>query len=200
MNNGEHLSVDLTPASQLSPGDARSRRSKLFRRIGCVILALIPTVVIGVSVSFFIWLAWYLGLLTSHPSDAELIALLHDHKPEFEELMAMFEEDAPIKVVHPTWIDPEGVITLERWDEYRAIFRKLGIDAGMRRYEDTGLKFIVEVKGLVTGGSDKGFEYRPPKPEPLYDSLDEIPADLKSNVGAYRKIDDDWFITFSWDD
>ena len=112
----------------------------------------------------------------------------------------MFREDYPIKVLHPTWLDPKNSITEGRWNQYKVLFKDLELDAGMRSWGGESIEFISTARGLVTGGSSKGYVYKPISHLPLYVSLSEAPKDLKSNVRAYRKINDIWYITYTWDD
>jgi hypothetical protein len=128
------------------------------------------------------------------------MADLEKNISKYEKLISMFREDSPISVVHPTWINPKKVISENRWNDYKSIFLELGLDAGMRSWGGESIWFISTAQGLVTGGSSKGYMYKPEIPKPLYSSLDTIPEDLESNVKGYRKINDNWYIIFDWDD
>lgn len=177
---------------------ARSKRNKLIGRVGCGIVIAILVIFVVAPVLFPAFITWDLGLLTPHPGDDELIALLNEHRPDFDRLLLMFEQDTPVQAVHPRYLRPGNAIGEERWNEYRALFKKLGIAAGMYRYSGKAVWFIMEAKGSVLGGSVKGLVYRPDKPELLYENLDEPPANLQENQDAFRKIDDDWFIIYSY--
>jgi hypothetical protein len=135
-----------------------------------------------------------------HVTDQVLISDLRKNKNKYEKLISMFREDAPASVIHPTWMSPDNVITAARWDEYKKLFLELGLDAGMRSWGGDSICFISTAQGLVTGGSSKGYMFKPENPKPLYMSLDNIPDDLESNVMGYRKINDEWYIVFDWDD
>jgi hypothetical protein len=135
-----------------------------------------------------------------HLSEQELISDLDTNAKEYQKLISMFRDDAPLTTVHPTWIYPENAISPARWLAYKKLFTELGLDAGMRSWGGQSIWFISTTRGLVTGGSSKGYMYLPEDPVPLYTSLDHIPDDLESNVEGYRKITKDWFITFKWDD
>jgi len=133
-----------------------------------------------------------------HVSDQHLVDNLARDKNKYEQLIRMFRDDAPIRVVHPTFVEPVGIISSERWDKYKALFEELQLDAGMRSWEGKEIWFISTAQGLVTGGSSKGYMYQPVLAKPEFHSLDRIPADLPSNVRGYRKIDEDWYITIDW--
>lgn len=148
-------------------------------------------------------LIWWLGSIINgrdHVSDEDLIRNLQTDSKKYSQLISMFREDYPLKVVHPTWIDPKNSISDTRWSEYKVLFKDLELDAGMRGWVGDSILFISTAQGLVTGGSSKGYIYKPINHLPLYSSLSKAPKDLKSNVRAYRKINDTWYITYSWDD
>jgi len=147
----------------------------------------------------FVWYVFSDIQGRDHVIDQVLISDLRSNKNKYEKLISMFREDAPASVIHSTWMSPDNVVTEARWDEYKNIFLDLGLDAGMRSWGGDSIWFISTAQGLVTGGSSKGYMYKPENPQPLYSSLDSIPEDLASNVMGYRKIDDDWYIVFDWD-
>ena len=134
-----------------------------------------------------------------HVSDQSLMHNLQLHKAKYELLIKMFYDDAPVQIIHPTFLQPEGAITAERWDQYKKLFSELGLDGGLRGWDGEGIWFLSTTQGLVTGGSSKGYWYKPRSAAPLFQNLDAIPSDLPSNVRGFRKIDDDWYITIDWD-
>jgi hypothetical protein len=117
----------------------------------------------------------------------------------------MSDVDDTVVRVAPTFTFPENPTGLsdERWDEYRALFRKLGSSNGICRYEKEhpGVVYVLySDQGLAVGGSSKGYAYSPYPLEPTYESLDRSPTDLASNDYAYKRIDDHWYIFYTWDD
>lgn len=170
---------------------------KFVRRVGWAIVSTVIVVTVVIPIVALTWFLWDMGVLTPHPSDQELINLLENNRSKFEKLLSMFQHDDLIRV-HPAQFDPDDGISEARWEEYRAIFNELGIDVGMQGWPGQGVWFIVEAKGIVGTGSTKGLMYRPAKPEPIYENLDKGVAGLDEGVIAYRKIDDDWYITFEY--
>ena len=158
-------------------------------------LIAIPIILVLAIIGLFIYLDG-----RPHPSDEELLKSLSSNQPKYEQLIQMFQTDQPLKVVHPTWIDPENGINQARWEQYKAIFKELKLDAGMRVHGNTGLEFTATAKGLATGGSSKGLVYATKNLAPLYKNLDTLPPDLQSNVTGYRKINKFWYIYYEWDD
>ena len=119
------------------------------------------------------------------PTDAELSQRLVDHRKDFERLVAMAKDDKELVRIAPdfTWTtssvawprpDSELGFTPQRWDEYRHLFRSLGIEAGILRPWDhrDAVYLIVQAKGLSIGGSAKGYAYSDTALEPRCDSLD----------------------------
>lgn len=135
-----------------------------------------------------------------HLTDEALIENLQENIAQYEHLIEMLVADQPLSSVHPTYIHPDYAISEERWEEYRGIFRELELDAGFGYHPNGSIWFTSTARGLVTGGSRKGYVFRPRNAIPLYTNLDSIPEDLKSNVYAFKKINEEWFIYFYWDD
>jgi hypothetical protein len=119
------------------------------------------------------------------PTDAELSQRLVDHRESFEQLVAMAKADNEVVRIAPdfTWTstnfgwprpDSELGFTPQRWDEYRQLFNALGLKGGIVRpwEHPDAVYLIVDGKGLVIGGSAKGFAYSDTALEPHCDSLD----------------------------
>src|SRR5258706_3463080 len=78
----------------------------------------------------------------SHSSDAKLISNFQSHESEFDHLIQMAKEDPHVVRIASdfTWLDsdyhwprPDSQIgfSKERWDEYRNMFSRLGVNAGL---------------------------------------------------------------------
>jgi hypothetical protein len=148
-----------------------------------------------------IFLAAFLGC--GHPSDEALMVNFEHHRGDFNQLLEMIQRDVNAKRIASDFMIPEGVISEERWSQYRELFRSAGVADGVTNWAPSGpVVFIASAKGFVTGGSMKGYAYlpRPPEPQALYESLDSRPASLASNARAYRPIAEDWYIYYGWDD
>ena len=144
-------------------------------------------------------LAWH---WRSHFPDDVLIQDLNMNMEKYELLIEMFREDAHMKAIDIGWMRPDNGINETRWEEYKELLEELELSGGISRLSrgDEGILFLSTARGNVTGGSTKGYVYRPEDATPLYPNLDTIPEDLESNVPAFRKINEDWYITFTWDD
>jgi len=161
-------------------------------------LSLLIGVPILAVIVFVLYFSYMIGLFKNHPSDEELIYQLSINKPRYEQLIKMFRADYPLEVVAPTWQSPDSQLSDHRWNEYKEIFDELDLDMGLRKWDKDSIWFLNSTRGMVTGGDSKGLIYRPENPSPLYKTLNERPHDLESGVRGYRKISDDWYITYDW--
>ncbi len=127
----------------------------------------------------------------------------------------MSKEDAHVVRVAPdfTWLDttaqwprPDSQLgfTRERWDEYRRLFKKTGVESGFYRPEDNGRRNIlflpIEATGMVTGGIEQGYAYTEVEPSPLVDSLEHLSIDVKSLQPVFKKLRGNWYLYYLWDD
>jgi hypothetical protein len=144
-----------------------------------------------------------------HPSDDELLLVFNAHEAEFDQLELMCREDAHMSRVAPdftwkkdnvAWPRPESElgITKERWDEYRELFTKLGIRDGLGNYQPDEARLFVNDRGLVTGGSSKGYAYLYKPPKHLQNSLDNFDFKNSNADGetAYRHIRGNWYLYY----
>lgn len=147
---------------------------------------------------------------TPHPSDNDLIEIFQKNEADFEKLIQMAKEDSEFVRIAPdfTWHKdnasvPRDVLNLpsERFDEYRKLFRKLELKAGIINSQPKDVWFVSSAKGLVTGGSSKGFMFLTEEPFPLVESLDEPDwnrPELKGRKSKilYRKLKDNWYLYY----
>ena len=148
------------------------------------------------------------------PTDAELSQRLADHRKDFEQLVAMAKADNELVRIAPdfTWTtssvawprpDSELGFTPQRWDEYRHLFHTLGIKAGILRPWDhrDAVYLIVQGKGLVTGGSDKGYAYSDTALEPRCDSLDnrEVRKARDETEICFKPLGGKWYLYLEQD-
>src|SRR5207248_7491503 len=143
----------------------------------------------------------------SHPSDKALEAIFKEHEADFKQLIAMSNVDAKVVRVAPdfTWLDnnprwprPESEIgfSMERWDQYRELFKRLDLRKGLSRYPDGNtIEFIASTQGLLTGGSSKGYIYSTKNLTPLYDSLDQ-PAPSSQGKYVYKRLKTNWYLYY----
>jgi hypothetical protein len=150
-----------------------------------------------------------------HPSDDTLIANFQKNEADFNKLVAMSNEDAKvIRIANDftrlennwAWPRPDSELgfSKQRWDEYRALFGKLGLESGLTRESDSKGPIIFMIafsKGMVNRGSSKGYAYSEHELTPVFASLDQNPVEpgkrQKHDV-VYRQIKSHWYLSYDW--
>ena len=141
-----------------------------------------------------IWMGFTGGYFSKLGSDQALMARI----PAYEELLAMYNEDRAGGEVSPRDLFDQGRISAERWSHYRTVYETIGLVGEPRIGAGGSVWFTSSVRSLGTAGEMKGLVYRPDKQEPKYDSLDEPPSDLAPDVNALRRINDDWYVFYRY--
>jgi hypothetical protein len=156
----------------------------------------VPTLIFGLI---------YLDESAPHPSDKYLKKMFVSHEADFNKLVEMSNADLHVVRIAPdfTWLDnnagwprPESELgfSRQRWDEYRSLFSKLGLKSGILNYQPDLILFLASTKGLVTGGSSKGYAYCSKEPEVIFESLDN-PSFSKSRI-VYRRLKGNWYLFY----
>jgi len=142
-----------------------------------------------------------------HPSDEHLVELFHERRHVFEELKRMSDDDAGLVRIDAgfysrrfgkTFNEPSSYLAGNRWTRYRALFRQVDLDAGLRRAGVDSVEFLVSCVGPLTSGHCKGIAYSEHDDLPLRASLDGavMDRDIRQPGIAYRKIEDNWYVFF----
>jgi len=185
-----------------------SRIAKAFIVVSKVIGVLFLGIVVLVLLLMWSWAA---------PSDNALGKRFQSHRFELETLARMSEEDADVIKVADTFIrlkndwswprpESEWGITRERWDEYRRLFREVGL-IGWEKDDVGNIDLVAHSTGFAPAGlTTKGFVHcnsalTPDKAFlPCVEQRDRGQSDTKANRGStYRKLDQDWYIFEAWD-
>src|ERR1043165_4338970 len=143
-----------------------------------------------------------------HPSDKYLEQTFVAHEADFNRLVEMCNTDAHVIRIAPdfTWLDnnaawPRPVSQLgfsnQRWDEYRSLFSKLGLTAGVLNYQPDSVMLLASTRGLVTGGSSKGYAYSLMQPEVIVASLAN--ATFSKSRIAYKRLKGNWYLFYMVD-
>ena len=124
------------------------------------------------SVALLLYFAMSCDLIFNipHPSDDTLLRNFQEHEADFALLARMASEDSRVvRIAYDfTWLEdnagwprPESELgfSRQRWDEYRRLFRKLDLEAGLLNHQPDIILFLASTKGLMTGGSMKGYAY-----------------------------------------
>ena len=147
-----------------------------------------------------------------HVSDDWLIKNFQKNEADFDLLAQMAQQDSKmVRIANDfTWTkdsvafprpESELGITNERWEDYKKLFKKLRLSNGIINYQPDTILLLATTKGLVTGGSMKGYAYLKEKPEMLVDSLDNyiFPKTDKHSAIAYKQINNNWYIFYEVD-
>jgi hypothetical protein len=140
-----------------------------------------------------------------HPSDKSLEQTFLAHEADFNKLVDMCNADAHVVRIAPdfTWMDnnaawprPESELgfSRQRWEEYRSLFSKLGLTAGILNYQPDSVMFLASTRGLVTGDSSKGYAYSLKPPETIVDSLEN--ATFSKSRIAYKRLKGNWYLFY----
>jgi len=128
------------------------------------------TLVVVATVAVAWGTARALESLWSAPSDEALAKQFNQHRNDLEILASMAQKDSQVSRIAGDFIwrqdsaawprpEPEWGITADRWNEYRKLFRKIGLTAGLNRDTQGNVYFIVYTEGSVVSGASKGFVY-----------------------------------------
>ncbi|HLM61511.1 MAG TPA: hypothetical protein VK308_11965, partial [Pyrinomonadaceae bacterium] len=146
---------------------------------------------------------------SEHPSDATLEENFYKYEADLNLLAQMAIEDAAMIRVAPefTWHkdNADGKASKaalgfsdERYDEYKKIFRRIGKNNGILNYQPDQMLVLVSSRGLVTGGSSKGYAYLPKEPTELRESLDNVSfKDSEKRIKiAYKRLRGNWYLFY----
>src|SRR6266446_2633760 len=139
------------------------------------------------------------------PSDQYLENMFRSHEADFNKLVEMSNADSHVVRIAPdfTWLDnnagwprPESELgfSKQRWDEYRSLFSKLGLNSGILNYQPDLILFLASTKGLVTGGSSKGYAYSLKEPEVIVEALDN--ASFSKSGIVYKRLKGNWYLFY----
>ena len=144
----------------------------------------------------------------SHPRDAVLEARFKQHEADLELLAAMSQADSRVvRITNDfTWLDnnagwprPESELGFseERWDEYRKLFKEIGLEGGITREEHGEVTyFIFSSKGLVTHGTEKGYAFSNKELTPTAESLDDVTRMPKGKSVVFKKLKEHWYLFY----
>jgi hypothetical protein len=141
------------------------------------------------------------------PSDAVMRDRFSRNQQDLITLVQMSNHDQHVVVINPnfTYLDtdvswPRTNIGFpeSRWDEYRNLFRKLGV-VGLSRRTDYSPSVFIECYGSggALASSNKGYVYSENPLSPIATSLNRMPQELydaKGHAIAFIPLAQDWYI------
>ena len=144
----------------------------------------------------------------SQPSDAILESNFKQHESDLELLLEMSNADNRVVRIssdftwlanNAAWPRPESELgfSQESWDQYRTLFRKVGLESGITR-EKSGevVYFIFSSKGLVPHGTEKGYTFSKKELSPTVDSLDDFTRFPKGQRVMFKKLKEHWYMFY----
>jgi hypothetical protein len=141
-----------------------------------------------------------IGCRSGHPFDDSLQSRFFSHEASFTKVVQMATEDPKIVRIDPFTI-PENVISQKRREDYRDLFRELGLQYGIGRLgSEGGVLIPISTRGLLGGrGTTKGFAYSMEDLEPVVESLNDqakLPCSRVKHCIVYRQLKRHWYIFY----
>lgn len=137
------------------------------------------------------------------PKDSELERIFRENRESFVTLVRMAEEDSAVtRIAYDfTWVSGSGSssdtgetgISDERWDEYKALFRKTRLEKGINREENGTVTFLAFTRGLAVSGLTKGYLFTKNNRDCSATSLDDLDEHRDSHF-ICKKIDENWYL------
>ena len=137
------------------------------------------------------------------PSDASMEQRFATHESDFDQLLAMSKDDSQVARIFPETRDqgpgrPGNVLTEQRWQAYRSLFKKTGLSGGIDRSSDyPGATFFV---ASHSGIGIKGYVYSSVPLSPQVASLDgKLPPEVgptKHGLLAFKHIKANWYLYY----
>ena len=147
------------------------------------------------------------------PSLTTLAGRFPSQRADLETIIHMSDQDSNLAVIDPGWLanhdglqtltenDPHSGLSVERWNEYRRIFKRDDLTQGLRRFKPNGDAFIiVKSEGLLDRGYSNGYVYCGSDPEhTLPPCLSKEPrgeheASQGGEAYSFIKVADHWYV------
>ena len=190
----------------------RSHQSEGLRRFArSLTLIVAGTIALGWGAARTLEWAW------SAPSDDALTRQFNQQRGNLETLVSMAQKDSLIGRVADDFIwrqdsvawprpELEWGITKERWNEYRTLFQRVGLSAGLNKDSQGNIYFISHTEGSVVSGASTGFVYCEKTGIsgsaflPCTEQRDSGKQESPKGKGAeYHRLAEHWYIYSGWD-
>jgi hypothetical protein len=138
------------------------------------------------------------------PNDSELEQIFVANKADFERLVQMSDHDSRVTRIafDFTWVMGEKIsgemkertigFSQERWNVYKAIFSKLGLEKGINRSEDGSIIFFYP----ATNGLDKGYMFSRKEEDCIHGPLDNLEL-ISDKRFVCKDLDRNWYLYVS---
>lgn len=132
--------------------------------------------------------------------DAKLMEVFDKNISDFRRLAIMSEQDRHVVRIDfnftaldtdSSWPRKDLGFSEQRWEEYRTLFRKLGITSGLERQNDgtSILFFYARCEGSAVSRDCKGYAYSERPLKPIKDNLNKLAPGL-----AFRPLSPNWYL------
>ena len=148
------------------------------------------------------------GSYGCHPTDRQVIAGFERHRADYEQLLALAVRDGHLLRVDRDWYGTQdgdyywspqaGLLSEERWGQYRRLFDVLQLEAGVLITDGT-IYFLRSSIGLSVSGSTKGIAYFTQLPATTWEGSGCRPGDVPFEDTCYRHLSGKWY-WFLWEE
>jgi hypothetical protein len=139
-----------------------------------------------------------------HPRDFDLERPLLQSQPLFDQLIKMADEDPLVARIATDFYkldtnngkpidEPTPRFSKDRWDQYREIFRALGLKSGLMRLpEYPGVVFLLPFYNELKLVDDEGYAYSIQPLAPQKNSL-EHPREIRPGF-VFKHVKGNWYL------
>jgi hypothetical protein len=157
--------------------------------------------------AFAIWGIWWLHPFLSRISDRSMIANFERHRSEFQQIVALADEDRRFQRIASTFTYPDSTTPFldrrpppapllpERWDAYRALFQAANVPNGIAMH-GASISFGYWGSGILDSTEYLEYLYSPEPVAPLVESIDEARRSGACGDRCYRQIAESWYLTY----
>ena len=133
-------------------------------------------------------------------SDGKLKDVFDKNIDDFKRLATMSEQDRHVVRIDfdftaldtdSSWPRKDLGFSKQRWEEYRILFRKLGITSGIGRQNDAPpiVFFYAQCEGSAISRDCKGYAYSEKPMKPTKDSLNRLAPGI-----AFKPLSQNWYL------
>ena len=130
-----------------------------------------------------------------HASDSQLVEAFGKHRQDLERLVEMFHADThnTSSFLSISMMEPSA--STSRIEEYRTLFKKIGIEGGMNGYgQEDCIRFPTSTSGIAISGSAKGYEWRRQPPDIVVEDTDSYRPPKQNGFIVYKTLADHWYV------
>ncbi len=133
-------------------------------------------------------------------SDAKLTERFKSNRTYFDRIVAMSQEDKHVVTINMNSTDLDANTTRShedrglsqaRWDEYRALLRRLGTEEGLARRKDfpSAIFLYAECQGSAIDAYCKGYVYSESSLSPIAENLNSLPKGM-----LFKPLASNWYL------